>query len=281
MSDRADAHIHVFEKGFQGSFTGRPGVEIEEALLYASLAEAHGVKHALVVAYEGENWAIGNNGYVARVMKNHKWMRPVAFVELAHPMDLDALESYRTKGFVGISLYVFGDESVGQLQGIPDETWSWIEKHHWLISVNSRGKDWRAWLPILDMHPDLRVIASHLGLPKRMAEPPSAEEAGRQLADVLTLAWFEHTHVKLSGFYAISDPGHAYPHRASWPYVETLIKAFTPRRLVWGSDFTPSLDWLSFPQTFGVFSEMPFLDEADRRRIEGENLMGLLKAATA
>ncbi len=40
---RADAHIHLFEGGYQGSFTARPGVRLAEAALYDSLARDHGV----------------------------------------------------------------------------------------------------------------------------------------------------------------------------------------------------------------------------------------------
>jgi hypothetical protein len=36
------------------------------------------------------------------------------------------------------------------------------------------------------------------------------------------------------------------------------------------------LEWLSFPQTFGLFEVMPFLSDADLERIEGGNLLGLL-----
>ena len=90
------------------------------------------------------------------------------------------------------------------------------------------------------------------------------------------LARFPRTHVKLSGFYALSQPGYAYPHRAAWPYVQVLADAFSTKRLLWGSDFTPSLGLLSFPQTVGLFAEMPFLSGDDRQRIEGANLARLL-----
>jgi predicted TIM-barrel fold metal-dependent hydrolase len=80
----------------------------------------------------------------------------------------------------------------------------------------------------------------------------------------------------LSGFYALTQPGYAYPHQAAWPYVQVLLAAFGATRLLWGSDFSPSLEWLSFPQTFGMFEAMPFLSDADLERIEGGNLLGLL-----
>jgi hypothetical protein len=54
------------------------------------------------------------------------------------------------------------------------------------------------------------------------------------------------------------------------------VESFGAARLLWGSDFSPSLEWLSFPQTFGLFAHMPFLSAADRQLIEGENLLALL-----
>ena len=90
------------------------------------------------------------------------------------------------------------------------------------------------------------------------------------------LAAFPGSRVKLSGFYALSDPGYDYPHEVTWPYVEALLGAFGPERLLWGSDCTPCLEKLSFPQTLGLFAKMPFLDDRMRRRIEGANLLEML-----
>ena len=39
---KADAHIHLFEGGYQGgSLTSRPGVEVDELLCYQSLMKDH------------------------------------------------------------------------------------------------------------------------------------------------------------------------------------------------------------------------------------------------
>jgi L-fuconolactonase len=275
-AERADAHIHLFEKSFQGSFTARDGVAIDEARLYASLMKSHRVARALVVCYEGQDWAEGNNAYVARLSEKLDWIRPVAYFE---PADLheQRLEAYLRQQFVGISLYIFGEKSVKALEAVPAGVWAWLEKHKWLISVNARGVELSAWLPILEKHPALRLMISHLGLPPKVDAPPAIEHARAALADVLTLARYPHTHIKLSGFYAITDPGHDYPHRAAWPYVQALIDAFTPRRLCWGSDFSPSLDNLTFPQTFGLFQETPFLSDQDRANIQGRNLLQLIE----
>jgi L-fuconolactonase len=278
MPDRADAHIHLFEGGFKGSFTGRPGVTVDERALYASLAKEHGVKAALVVGYEGLDWAKGNNAYIGRLAAEHAWVRPVAFFDPAKPPTLDTLEELRRDRFVGLSFYVFEDAGVKAVQAIDDHVWAWLDARRWMISLNSKGPAIRGWEPVLERHKNLRLTLSHLGLPKavKSGETLDAEQARAALVDVLPLARFPGAAVKLSGFYASTDPGHDYPHRAAWPYVQTLRDAFGVDRLLWGSDFTPAIDQLTFPQTLGLFGQMPFLSDADRARIEGGNLLARL-----
>ena len=276
MADRADAHIHLFEGGFRGSLTGRPGVKVDERALYESLAKEHGVKAALVVGYEGDEWAAGNNAYIGRLAAEHAWVRPVAFFNPAKPPTIDALEELRRDRFVGLSFYVFNDAGVRAVQAIDDHVWAWLDARRWLVSLNSRGAAIRGWEPVLERNKGLRLVLSHLGLPPKAAAPPDAAQAHKALADVLALSRFTGTAVKLSGFYALSDPGHDYPHRAAWPYVQVLLDSFGPDRLLWGSDFTPALDQLTFPQTLGLFAQMPFLSAGDRTKIEGGNLTARL-----
>ena len=276
MPERADAHIHLFEGGFGGSFAGRPGVRLDEPACYASLAGDYGVSRALVIGYEGEPWSAGNNDWLARQVEQYNWICPVAYVDPHHPPSIAELERRRGQGFVGISLYIFDAESRGALARLPDDLWDWLVERRWLISANSQGEHWAAWGPILERHGELRLLVSHLGLPPKASRPPSVAQAKEGLKEVLALAGFPGPRVKLSGFYALSEPGYDYPHMAAWPYVEALLGAFGAQRLLWASDFSPCLNLLTFPQTFGLFAHMLFLDEASRRAIEGENLLALL-----
>jgi len=276
MADRADAHIHLFETGFRGgSFTARPGVTIDEVACYQSLAKSYGVKAALVVGWAGAPWAAGNNAFLARVVGDHGWVRPTAYVEPSDALTVAGLAERRQQGFVGLSMYISGKQKAAALRGVPDEVWAWLVERRWLISVNSRGRDWLGWVPVLEKHPELRLIMSHLGLPGAAKTPPGIQAARKALRHVLALARFPGVRVKLSGFYAATDPRYDYPHESAWPYVKVLLKAFGIERLVWGSDFSPSLDHLAFPQTFGLFAKMPFLERADCQRIEGKNLLKL------
>lgn len=277
MADRADAHIHLFETSFRsGSFTGRPGVNIDEVVCYESLMTSYGVTAALVVGWAGAPWASGNNAFLARVVGDRKWVRPVAYIEPTDGLSVANLEERRQQGFVGLSIYLSGKQKVAALQKLPGDVWKWIVERRWLISCNSRGEDWLGWRPILEKHPNVRLIMSHLGLPGATKTLLTKTAARKNLTHVIALARFPGPRVKLSGFYASTDPSYDYPHENAWPYVEVLIKEFGVERLVWGSDFSPSLDHLTFPQTFGLFAKMPFLKKTDRERIEGKNLLGLM-----
>jgi predicted TIM-barrel fold metal-dependent hydrolase len=278
MPRRADAHLHFFYPGYAAALPAScRRKQPDEVTLYAALAEQHGVEQVLAVGYAGEPWAAGNNRHLAALAARHDWIRPLAFVADPATLDVTSLARLAGQRFVGLSLYLFEDRLLHALAQVPAEVWAWLEGRRWLVSVNSRGERWEAWGPILERHPELRLLVSHLGLPAAVERAPDARAARAALAPVLELARFAGVRVKLSGFYALATPGYEYPHQAAWPYAESLLEAFGATRLLWGSDFSPSLEWLSFPQTFGLFAHMPFLGQAERRLIEGENLLALLE----
>ncbi|MBI83460.1 MAG: hypothetical protein CMJ81_09710 [Planctomycetaceae bacterium] len=277
--DRADAHVHLFRRGYREGFTARPGVRVDEVACFESLAADHHVTAAFVVGYAAEDWCRENNRFLAEQLARHAWIYAVAFVAGSDQLTIERLESLRGQGFVGISLYLFDESDARLLQQRPDETWEWLVANRWLISVNSRGRCWEAWLPVLKRHGTLRVVISHLGLPPAVSEPPGDKAARQALDGPLLMANFPGPRIKLSAFYVLTKPGHDYPHEAAWPYVKCLRTAFGVDRLLWGSDYSPCLDSLTYPQTFTIFDKMPFFSAGDRQRIAGGNLHGLLAEA--
>lgn len=275
MSRRADAHIHLFAGGYRESFAARPGVSIDEALCYDSLARQYNVAAALVVGYGGEVWCADNNTYLAEQRPLYDWLRPLAYVAIDSTPTVPDLESLREAGFVGVSLFVFGDD-VERLAQVPATMWRWLEKRRWLVSANSEGEAWTAWQAVAEQFPQLRLLVSHLGQPPAATSLPGPEQAALTVRTVTELAEYPGVRVKLSGFYSLTSPGHDYPHEAAWPFVEQLVAALSSDRLLWGSDFIPCLDWVTFPQTINLFEKMPFLEERDVARITGGNLLALL-----
>src|SRR5688500_367174 len=120
MPDRADAHIHLFDGGYRGSLAGRPGVMIDDPRLYDSFAREHHVRAALVVGYEAEPWAAGNNDYIAALVQKYEWVKPLAYVDPSRPPDPVYLRRSR---FGGASFYIFDDMAVNRLLAIPSGFW--------------------------------------------------------------------------------------------------------------------------------------------------------------
>ena len=143
MPQRADAHIHLFEHSLQGTFPTRPGVRIDEAACYDSLAGEHDVAAALIVCYRGDRNE-GNNEYVAGLKPKYDWIRPAAHVDPGDPPPLETLAKWQDQGFVGLVMYVDPGNVTG-LQTFPDEIWEWMVARNWLLSVNSKGEPWSAW----------------------------------------------------------------------------------------------------------------------------------------
>ena len=172
MTVRADAHIHLFQGGYQDqSFASRPGVTLDEAACYDSLSREHDVAAALVVGYAGEPWCEGNNPFLIEQAPRYAWIRNVAYIDIDRVPDVEELEVLREQGFVGVGLFAFEDQAAS-LAGIGAALWRWLEQRKWLVSVNSQDAAWNAWSSILERFPQLRLLVSHLGLPPAMTTPP-------------------------------------------------------------------------------------------------------------
>jgi len=95
---------------------------------------------------------------------------------------------------------------------------------------------------------------------------------------LLRLAAFPNVLVNISGLYAVSDPAHAYPHESASPFLEILFQRFGAARCCWGSDFSPALDYVNFPQAVDI-PWLRRLPPADFERVMGGNLLALLRYA--
>jgi L-fuconolactonase len=276
MAQRADAHIHLFERPLGGTFPDRAGVRMDEAACFDSLAKENGVAAALIVCYQGCEGNEGNNEYVIGLQSRYDWVRPAAHIEPDDTPEIDTLEKWRDQGVVGLVMYPQSAEAV---RACPDEIWEWMIANKWVLSVNSKGDAWDVWQEVLDRHSQLRLIMSHLGLPDQVGERIDQVQARERLRAVIALARFPQVRVKLSGFYALTEVPYDHPYELAWPLVEALIEPFGVERLLFASDYTPCLNHQTYSQTLGLFWKMPFLSDGDRDRIAGENLLALLAEA--
>ncbi|GGN34598.1 amidohydrolase family protein [Streptomyces fuscichromogenes] len=112
-----------------------------------------------------------------------------------------------------------------------------------------------------ESHPDLTFVLDHLG------KPPIASGALEPWATaVRTLAALPNTVCKLSGMVTEADP-------ASWtvddlrPYAETVLDAFGPDRLMFGSDWPVCVLAGTYAEVFDAAAEL--IAPADRTAVFG------------
>lgn len=272
----ADSHVHFFSPGFAEALPAScRRSSPDELTLYEAYRQAHDIKAVLAVGFEGLPAHENNNDYLASLVSKHNWLYPLVYVKPT-ALNVTLLEARHAQKFIGLSLYLLSDQDTADLATVNDDAWGWLAEHQALVSVNTRGKAWEAWAPILKRHPKLRLMVSHMGLPGKWASVPSHKEVADALATVTALAVFPEVRVKFSAFYAVSDPYYDFPHPQAIPVMEHLANNFGTQRLVWGSDFCPSLEYVSFAQTVAVLDRWNKVTDSQRDAIKAHNLLALI-----
>lgn len=228
---KVDAHIHLFERGFQGPPASKAGVDDYERIRAAS-----GIGDALVVGYEGEPFYAGNNDYILNLAETRSWIRPIQYLSSLRAPEADELSRARAAGFVGFSVYL--DEPGASLDAWSAHALEKFGAPGSIVSVNASMTSLAAAGDAIAAMSSSTVLISHLGLP---GEAPRERAAVRErMRPLLSLVPHEHVSVKLSAFYAV-DP--VFPYRGAEVYVRELLQSFGPARLVWGTDFSPVLEF--------------------------------------
>lgn len=257
-----DAHIHLFQGGFPGGY-GTLFPQGRELRMYESIRQVHSIDRALVVGYEGEAWARGNNKYLARLAKDHRWIAPLAYLHVTRPPSIVKLRGLWATGFYGVSLYVNTASDVEALSHWPNRIWEELNAHRAVLSLNCPATLIAGLHSIFFALPEARILVSHLGMPSGDLEAP------KLLKPIFKLADFPNAGVKLSGAYAIDS----FPHPKISVLVRGLFESFGSKRLYWGSDFSPALDQVTFGQTITPFTKLSPGESSD---VFGSNLARLI-----
>ncbi len=121
--------------------------------------------------------------------------------------------------------------------------------------------------PMLNEFPNTKIVIDHFG--HADAEKPA------ELQALLKLAEHRQVHVKVSGFYKFGDRKAPYEDLA--PLIKHVVKAYTPGRLLWGSDCPYQLqngnDYKSAVAL--IESGLDFLDAPARQAILRDNAQRL------
>lgn len=275
MNTLADSHIHLFADGYPGPY-GRLFPRGQEQAVYEAFRQVHQIDAALIVGYEGDPWAAGHNRHIARLAQKNSWMAPIAYCPPDAPPTLRQCEAWAKAGHLGLSLYVGTPALARALTRWPREVWAWLNDRRAILSFNVPLTVLPVLAPLWPKVAECQILLSHLGLPDPLAKVPSARQARQLLEPVRVLGEYSQIGVKLSGFYALCP----HPHAAAEPLVPPLREEFGAERLYWGSDFSPALDTVSFPQTIEAVSNL-LKGARERRLVMGDNLRQLIARARA
>ncbi|CAN5401993.1 hypothetical protein BH10ACT7_BH10ACT7_10130 [soil metagenome] len=229
-SELFDTHCHLFERGYHGRFGFLVSARGDELASYERFRAEFGITRSLVVGYEEADQYQGNNAYIESLAAERDWIVPLRFVARS------AAAAFGEQ----ISLYAMDPtaaqaaaELLARTEGGPPR----------IVSLNAVPEALAVLAPVIRRLESTWVLISHLGLPGPV---DSLSKARDRLAPLLSLADCPQVSVKLSGQYAASAGG--YPHEDAQVIVDVLAETFGVGPLVWGSDFSPCLEFVSFDE---------------------------------
>jgi len=219
------------------------------------LFDAHGSRHALVVG-PNSGYDTDNRCLLDFLDRGDGRFKGVAVVDNDIPRT--ALEQLRGSGVVGTTMQaallgVDHFRDAGEL--LRD-----LAELEMFADVQVAADQLVEMAPILEPS-GVRVLIDHCGRPDPAA---GIDQPGfRRLLDLAATGRY---FVKLSGLVKCSVT--RYPWEDSWPYVQAILRAFTPERCMWGSDwpFLRAPERIDYGLTLALVEHL-IPDAGDRRKV--------------
>ena len=227
ISPIIDCHCHVIEPArfpYRADTAYRPaGQEVAPLDSFERIMDAHGVRHALIVGtFSG--YGVDLSPVLDALDRGAGRYKGIAVVDKS--IAASDLALLRARGMVGIALNTTlpdaGPEGGSKLMRK-------LADLDMFLNLQVRNDDLLDVLPMIERS-GVRLIVDHCGRPSpdRGLDRPGFKA-------LLALGRAGRAVVKLSGYGQFSQQRH--PHADAWPFVAALLDAFTPDRLVWGSDW--------------------------------------------
>ena len=148
--------------------------------------------------------------------------------------------------------------------------WFWAECDWLKIPVSALVPGMAGKLrPVLERHPELRVLVPHMACPLDTHVP----ESFAKLDDLLSLARFPNVLTMVSSAPCFSNE--LYPFRDLKPYLRRIYDVYGPRRMLWGADLSRLKG--TYKQCLDQFRhELDFLSADDKEWMLGRALADAL-----
>ena len=226
----------------------------------------HRVDHAVLVQHAGE---FDNNYLIECAMRYPGRFAIACLVDVQQPNAGDTLSAWveRSPAVQGVRLYL--SQLFGGAPGA-EAAWKRADELGLVITVSGGLRE----LTSPEMETTVkRFTRARLHL-EHMAHPDAkAPEPYEQYRKALSLAQYEHVSLKVSGFYSFTQLGWS-PYTDTIRFFELARDAFTPRRMMWGSDFPPVSFQEGFHNTLRfAMHQLPVASAEDRHYLLGRTAL--------
>ena len=262
-----DSHLHVWsDDGSRFPFAAEIGTgPIQSAsveLLLDTMANA-GVDRACLVQ---SIHYLYDNSYIADCLRRFPdRFAGVALVDRTAPDAAAQLEQLVTEqGFSGLRIHLTRPQDPSEWAG-QDQYPVWETAARLGACIQSFGPAdaQLAIEPMIARFPAVRVVLDHNGGAPVEQSPPSVG-----LDAVIGLAHYDNVYLKLTPQSARATD--AYPFAGQHASYQALLRAYGPRRLMWGTDFPHILADIGYRRGLELFRDhMSFLTDTDKEWLLG------------
>lgn len=256
---KIDCHAHVFDPVRFPYGTDNPykpaGQELGSTEQYDAVRAAYGVTHALLVQ-PNSGYGSDNRCMLDAIARSRGTVKGIAIIGFDD--DVAALRRYKEQGILGAAFnptfhgtdyYRVAEPLIRRLADLDMFLQLQVERDQLLM-----------FLPWVERIP-VKVLVDHCGRPT-IAE--GLDQPGFRA--LLKLAETGRASVKISGYPKFSQ--RPYPFEDTWPFVRTLVSAFSLDHCMWASDWP----YLRAPdrQDYGPLlrlAEKLFPDPAERQTL--------------
>lgn len=225
-----DTHVHVFDPAHFPYRAGTPyqpvAAETGTASDLATVLDASGIERVVLVN-PTSGYGDDNRCMLDALERLGARARGIARVPLA--ITGRALDALAKRNVVGVRVdFIATGGSLIEGPAFP-KLLARLAERDLVCDIQAEGEQWSAIAPALAQVP-VRIVIDHAGRPR-----PELGLHAEGFKALLGLADNGRTVVKLSGptRYSLCEPPYGDVDR----FVTAIVRAFTPQRLVWGSDW--------------------------------------------
>ena len=264
-----DAHVHVWDLQAQNHGWIPPGSPIRRDYGLGDLrSTVAGTPVERVVLVQVINDAAETRAFLEHARAEELVAGVVGWIDLGRP-DLDeALDALAGEpALVGIRHQALAEADPSGWLRSPEvqRGLSALEARGLPFDLMFRPEHFPAAVETVRAHPSLRFVLDHLG-----KAPIASGQLEPWATGLRRLAAEPNVSCKLSGIHTIAAPDATYADLA--PFVEVALEAFTPARVVFGSDWPVSLQAASYADVVETaIRACAALSPAERSAVLGGN----------